>query len=71
MKHGPTAMKNFGGDSVAYYEGDTLVVETVNVRQDQRPHITGTGKAVERFTRWKDDALREELLRQTPLRFMN
>ena len=53
-KHGPKEMKNFGGDSVAWYEGDTLVVETVNVRQDQRPYITATGKVTERFTRWKD-----------------
>ncbi|MDP3492132.1 MAG: hypothetical protein Q8R82_03395 [Hyphomonadaceae bacterium] len=56
-KHGPQALRNFGGDSVAWHEGDTLVVETINVRQDQRPHITGTGKAVERFTRWKDDEI--------------
>ncbi|RYZ12770.1 MAG: hypothetical protein EON61_08095 [Alphaproteobacteria bacterium] len=56
-KHGPAALRNFGGDSIAWYEGDTLVVETVNVRQDQRPHITGTGTAIERFTRWKDDEI--------------
>ncbi len=59
-KHGPLELRNFGGDSVAWYEGDTLVVETVNVRQDQRPHITGTGKAIERFTRWKDDEIHYE-----------
>jgi len=57
VKHGPAAMKNFGGDSVAWYEGDTLVVETVNVRQDQRPYITTTGKVTERFTRWKDSEI--------------
>ena len=56
-KHGPKELRNFGGDSVAWYEGDTLVVETVNVRQDQRPHITETGKTTERFTRWKDDEI--------------
>ena len=56
-KHGPEALRNFGGDSVAWYEGDTLVVETINVRQDQRPHITATGKAIERFTRWKDNEI--------------
>ena len=54
VKHGPAEMRNFGGDGVAWYEGDTLVVETVNVRQDQRPYITATGKVTERFTRWKD-----------------
>lgn len=57
VKHGPTEMKNFGGDSVAWYEGDTLVVQTVNVRQDQRPYITATGKVTERFTRWKDSEI--------------
>ncbi len=56
-KHGPKQLRNFGGDSVAWYEGNTLVVETVNVRQDQRPHITETGKTIERFTRWKDDEI--------------
>ncbi len=56
-KHGPDAMLNFGGDAVAWYEGDTLVVQTVNVRQDQRPHISPKGKVTERFTRWKDNEL--------------
>ncbi|MDP3738145.1 MAG: hypothetical protein Q8R02_12190 [Hyphomonadaceae bacterium] len=66
-RHGPTAIANFGGDSVAWYEGDTLVVETVNVRQDQRPHITATGKATERFTRWKDNEILYQFRIEDPL----
>lgn len=52
VKHG--AVPRWGGDSVGWYEGDTLVVETTNVHPGQRGMITATGKVTERFSRWND-----------------
>jgi len=51
-KHGPVA--KWGGDSVGWYEGNTLVVQTTNVHPNQRAMISSTGKLTERFTRWDD-----------------
>jgi hypothetical protein len=42
----------WGGDSVGWYEGDVLVVETTNVHPRQRTMITDKGKLTERFSRW-------------------
>jgi hypothetical protein len=44
----------WGGDSIGWYEGDTLVVETTNVHPRQRGMITSAGKLTERFSRWND-----------------
>jgi|JI10StandDraft_1071094.scaffolds.fasta_scaffold13124_6 hypothetical protein len=52
--HGPAAIPKWGGDSVGRYEGDTLVVETVNAHPGQRSYISPTGKLTERFSRWSD-----------------
>jgi hypothetical protein len=53
--HGPQVLQRWTGDSVGWWEGDTLVVETVsvNVRQaSQSPMPTSRdAKVVERFTR--------------------
>lgn len=53
-KHGPTSIPKWGGDSVGWYEGDTLVVETINSHPKQRSYISPTGKVTERYTRWSD-----------------
>ena len=53
-KHGPKEIPKWGGDSVGWYEGDTLVVETINVHPGQRSYISGAGKLTERFSRWSD-----------------
>jgi len=53
-RHGPDVIKNWAGDSVGWYEGDTLVVETRNVHPQQPSLISPTGKVTERFTRWND-----------------
>jgi len=52
--HGPAAIPKWGGDSVGWYEGDTLVVETVNPHPGQRSYISAAGKLTERFSRWSD-----------------
>jgi len=53
--HGPQVLQRWTGDSVGWWEGDTLVVETVNVNAGQgRQSPFPTSKdavAVERFTR--------------------
>jgi hypothetical protein len=53
-KHGPKEIPRWGGDSVGWYEGDTLVVETINSHPKQRSYISPAGKVTERYTRWSD-----------------
>ena len=46
-EHKPAELATYGGDSIAWWEGDTLVVETVNFLEDfQRP---ADRRIVERF----------------------
>jgi hypothetical protein len=47
----PDAIKPWMGDSVGWYEGDALVVETTNPNPWQRSMITATGRVTERFSR--------------------
>ncbi len=50
--HGPASLKLWMGDSIGHWEGDTLVVETVNMRPEQG--LRGASpdqKVTERFTR--------------------
>jgi hypothetical protein len=53
--HAPAAVKKWLGDAVGWWEGDTLVVETVNVRGEQGRsgpiYLSDGGKVTERFTR--------------------
>jgi hypothetical protein len=62
--HGPQALQRWTGDSTGWWEGDTLVVETVNVnpRQgSQSPFPTSKDATVtERFTRKGASALSYE-----------
>ncbi len=53
-KHGPDEIPKWAGDSVGWYEGDTLVVETRNVHPQQPSLISTSGKVTERFSRWND-----------------
>jgi hypothetical protein len=62
-KHGPDAVLDLQGDSIAWWEADTLVVETRNFRADDQARLSppfsiivlSPGTAVtERFTRVSD-----------------
>lgn len=57
-EHRPDPLKPWLGDSVAWWEGDTLVVETVNLHPQQSAQnsaaLSEQGKVIERFTRWSD-----------------
>ena len=57
-KHG--SIPKWGGDSVGWYEGNTLVVQTTNVHPNQRGMISSEGKLTERFTRWDDHQITYE-----------
>lgn len=54
-KHESGAREQWHGDSVAWWEGDTLVVETTSIKATQRgaggTFLSETGKLTERFTR--------------------
>jgi hypothetical protein len=64
--HGPTVIPKWLGDSVGWYEGDTLVVETRNVHPQQRGLISASGKVTERFTRWNKDQILYEFTVDDP-----
>jgi hypothetical protein len=53
--HGPAVLHLWLGDSTGWWEGDTLVVETVNVNAEQGRagplFLTPKGRVTERFTR--------------------
>jgi len=53
----PSNMPQWLGDSVGWYEGDKLVVETRNVNPKQRGYLSPSGTLIERFSRWDKDQL--------------
>ena len=74
--HAPTTVRTWLGDSVGWYEGDTLVVETTNF--DPRTSVdslTGgftyspKGKLIERFTRLSDREMMYEFTVEDPVNF--
>ncbi len=56
--HRPEQLGQWLGDSVGYWDGDTLVVETVNLNPQQAPRniapLSAQGKVIERFSRYSD-----------------
>jgi hypothetical protein len=51
-QHKPDSIRQWMGDSIGHWEGDTLVVETINLRPEQRfSGATDKVKFTERFTR--------------------
>jgi hypothetical protein len=57
--HVGKAIKTYMGSSVGHWEGNTLVVETTNLRPESGPgaRYTDAAKVVERFTRTAPDQL--------------
>jgi hypothetical protein len=57
--HRPAAMETWLGDSVGWYEGDTLVVQSRNFNRQQagQVFISDTGTLTERFTRVGPDEI--------------
>jgi hypothetical protein len=55
-KHPGPEVKKWLGDSIGWWEGDTLVVETTNFRRESGPGRGGSenAKVTERFTRMAD-----------------
>ncbi len=67
--HDPKTLPKWGGDSVARYEGDTLVVETVNVEPRQKSFISEKGKGTERFTRTSEGQVLYQYTVEDPTRY--
>jgi hypothetical protein len=55
-EHPPAEVKKWLGDSIGWWEGDTLVVDTTNFRRESAPGRGGSENAhvIERFTRLAD-----------------
>ncbi len=54
-KHGPKELAPWMGDSIGWWEGDTLVVETINMtRGGSSVQVSPAGKIIERFSRYND-----------------
>jgi hypothetical protein len=57
-QHKPDSIRQWMGDSIGRWDGDTLVVETVNLRPEQRFNgATDKVKFTERFTRIAPDQI--------------
>ena len=69
-RHGPDVIKKWLGDSVGWYEGNTLVVQTRNVNPTQGGYISKDGVLEERFTRWNDNQITYEFTVTDPTRYI-
>jgi hypothetical protein len=72
-RHPPPAVRSWLGDSIGWWEGETLVVETTNLRPDSYVGSLGGGfvygpraKLTERFTRTARDGLLYEFAMDDP-----
>jgi hypothetical protein len=66
--HPPSDVKLWLGHPVARWEGDTLVVESTNFRDDEsgRNNISANGRMIERFTRLGPETLKYEVTVEDP-----
>lgn len=59
--HRPDELEQWMGDSIGWWDGDTLVVETVNLHPQQKSRMMASlsdeGKIIERFTRYSDEQI--------------
>jgi hypothetical protein len=69
--HRPAAVQQWLGDAVGWWEGDTLVVETVNVHPQQGRagpiYLSERGKVTERFTRVSPEQIFYEFQVEDPV----
>ena len=65
-EHSNEDLQPWFGDSIAKYEGDTLVIETINTYPLQGSYISPTGKVTERLTRWSEDEIFYEFRVEDP-----
>ncbi len=62
-----TTLRQWSGDSRGHWEGDTLVVETINfLRETSLLGSTADTRLVERFTRVDDDTIKYEFTVSDP-----
>jgi hypothetical protein len=71
--HGPAAIRPWLGDTVAWWEGDTLVAETKNVNPIQEGRtltpVSSQGTVTERFTRIAKDELLYQFTVEDPVHY--
>jgi hypothetical protein len=69
--HRPAVLHPWFGDAVGWWEGDTLVVETINVNPQQASagpiYLSEKGSVIERFTRVASDQIYYEFQVSDPL----
>ncbi len=66
-EHAPAHVRKWLGDSVGHWDGDTLVVDTTNFREENGLFLAGKDlHVIERFTRMDDDRLLYEFTVEDP-----
>jgi hypothetical protein len=70
-EHQPAAIGPLFGDSIGWWDGDALVIETTNFNdyhrwQDHPAYLSANAKVTERFTRVADDKLLYEFTVDDP-----
>jgi len=71
-KHIPASIRQFHGDSIGRWEGDTLVIETTNfhaLHANTNLGLSSTAKVTERLTRYSDTQILYEFTVEDPTRY--